>query len=110
MTFEIAALVVLLALGWFWYESIRAREIGIGAVRAFCVREGLQLLDDTVVCRRMRPARNERGHMSVRRVFEFEYSGSGYDRYRGSVTLLGREIELLDLGAHRGNARVSILR
>ena len=101
MTFEIVALGLLSGLGWLWYESIRAREIGMRAVRAFCAREGLQLLDDTVVCRRLSPARTEDGRLSLRRVFEFEYSGSGYDRRHGAFALLGREIEWLDLGAER---------
>lgn len=101
MTFEIGALGLICGLGWLWYESVRAREIGMHAVRAFCAREGLQLLDDTVVCRRLTPARADDGRLSVRRVFEFEYSGSGYDRRSGAFALLGREIEWLDLGADR---------
>jgi len=101
MVFEFWALLALSLTAWFWFEAVRAREIGLAAVRRLCREEGVQLLDDTVLCRRSRLARNDNGRLGVRRVFEFEYSGSGFERYRGSVVVLGREVEMLDISAHR---------
>jgi len=49
----------------------------------------------------MRFARNDKGHMALRRVYDFEYSGSGNDRYRGSVMLLGDDVVMLDVSEHR---------
>ena len=64
-------------------------------------REGVQLLDDTAVLRRVSLARNDDGRATLRRLYEFEYSVTGDDRFRGSVTLFGREVEWLDFSAHR---------
>ena len=97
-------LFVLLALGllvWFWFDSLKAREAGVAAARAACRREGLQFLDETVVGRGLRPVRNDEGRLVLQRAFDFDYSRSGYDRYRGSVVLQGREIVLLDVGVWR---------
>mgnify|MGYP000063988277 CR=1 FL=1 len=99
--FELIALLLLGAGGWYWYDSVRAREAGMRAARASCRREGVQLLDDTVSCRTQRLARDENGRFALRRVYEFEYSGTGNDRYRGSVMLVGQEVVLLDVSAHR---------
>lgn len=98
---EILTALVLGAVVWFWFDSLKAREAGVEAARRACLREGLQFLDETVVGRMMRPTRDERGHLVLRRAFDFEYSQSGDDRYRGAVVLQGREVVLVDLAAHR---------
>ena len=98
---ELVALIVLCLLAWFWLDSIKVREVGIRAARASCAREGVQLLDDTVAIRSLRLARDDAGHVRIRRAYDFEYSGSGDDRQRGSVILLGGEVVLLDLAEHR---------
>jgi uncharacterized protein DUF3301 len=95
---ELLALILLCLLGWFWLDSIRVRELGVQAARSACRREGVQLLDDTVSIRSVRLARDDDGRLSLRRVYDFEYSGSGDDRQRGSVMLLGGEVVLLDVG------------
>lgn len=97
--FEVVALLLLGAAAWFWHDTIRAREAGVKAARSACQRAGVQLLDDTVALRTMRPARDEAGHLTLRRVYEFEFSGSGFDRQPGAVVLLGREVEMLDIAS-----------
>lgn len=97
---EILLLLVLLAGAWFWYDSIKARELALHVARQTCIREGVQLLDETIACRSQRPSRADNGHLQWRRVYDFEYSGSGADRYRGSVMIVGREVALLDVSEH----------
>lgn len=109
MTVSLYEFLSLLALGgvaWFWFDSLKAREQGIAAVRQACAREGVQLLDETVAGAGLRPVRDDEGRMTLQRSYAFEYSGSGYDRFQGSVTLRGREVVLIDLSAHRGHLRV----
>jgi hypothetical protein len=101
LTFETIVFVALGCIAWLWYDTIRAREVGVRAARESCAREGVQLLDDTIAFRSLRLARNDKGHMALRRVYDFEYSGSGNDRYRGSVMLLGDEVVMLDVSEHR---------
>lgn len=99
-TAELFVLILLCLLAWFWLDSIKVRELGVKAARESCLREGVQLLDDTVAFRSLRPARDDNGQVLLQRVYDFEYSGSGNDRYRGSLMLLGREVVMLDVSEH----------
>ena len=80
---------------WLWLDSLKAREIGIKAAKQACAEEELQFLDDTVLIRSLRLARDDDGQLKLRRVYAFEYSDTGDNRRSGSVTLLGQRVELL---------------
>jgi hypothetical protein len=100
VTFEWVALAVLAGVGWFWFDTNRAREAGMRAARDGCRREGVQLLDETVAFRSLRFARDDNGRLALKRVYDFEYSDSGNDRFQGAVMLLGDEVLMLDVSAH----------
>ena len=97
-TLEIVSLLVLGALAWLWYDSLKARDAGVDAARTACAADGLQLLDDTVSIAGLKPARNDDGQLVLRRVYEFEYSDTGDNRRRGSVVLLGQQVMLVNVG------------
>ncbi len=93
--YESIFIFLVAVLIWFWLDSLKAREIGVSAAQGACAEEGLQFLDDTVVGRLRGLARNDAGQLCLRRSFEFEYSDNGDNRRRGSVVLLGHQVELL---------------
>ena len=95
---ETAGLFVLLVAGWFWLDSFKAREAGMRAARAACAAEQLLLLDDTVALGSLRPERDAAGRLRLRRVYDFEYSDTGNNRRRGSVTMLADELVMLYVG------------
>jgi hypothetical protein len=95
---EITIVLLIVGLGWLWYDSMRAREAGIRAVRAACAAEGLQPLDETIAIARMRPRRDRSGQLCWLRVYQFEYSDTGDNRRPGSVHLLGQDVTFLSLG------------
>jgi hypothetical protein len=99
MTFleVVAVLAAAGALALLW-TSLRAREAANAAMRAACRAEGLLFLDDTVALESMRPARDREGRMALRRVYGFEYSDTGDNRRKGSVTMLGSRILAVDMG------------
>ncbi len=88
---SLGTLLVLAAI-WFWYDTIKARDAGINAARQACAGHGVQLLDDTVVLKKLRPGRDDEGRVCLERVFSFEYSDTGDNRRRGSITTLGSEV------------------
>ncbi len=96
--FEITGLLLAAAGVWFWMDSLKAREIGIGEARAACASERLQLLDDTVAVEVIRFARSHEGRLTFRRTYGFEYSDTGNNRRHGYVTLIGREVVALYTG------------
>lgn len=104
-TFELTLLLIMGAAAWFWSDSFRAREAGIEAVRTACAEEGVQLLDETISLIRLGVQRNERGRLSLARVYEFEYTDTGNNRRRGRVHLLGAKVTLLTLGPRLVSSR-----
>jgi hypothetical protein len=98
---EWLVLLMLVSAGWFWYDSMKAREAALDASRATCLRNGLQLLDDTVALAALRPARNATGHVALRRVYVFEFTDTGDNRRQGSVVLIGNRADGVELEPHR---------
>lgn len=87
------ALLMLGLAGWFWYDSMKARESAIAAGKGVCERDRLQFLDETVECVKTRPARNEEGTLVLRRTYRFEFSDNGRNRRSGGLVLLGATVE-----------------
>ena len=99
MTLLIAAILG----GWFWIDSINARDIAVHAGRQAAERYGLQLLDETVAISRLRAARDEMGRLRLKRTYVFEVSDTGADRLPCSLTLLGKRIVAVEIPPHRDN-------
>lgn len=86
-------LAILVGVLIFWRNTLRAREQAIRVRRAACRNQGHQFLDDTVSLARLGVARGTQGWPLLRRTYEFEFSADGFDRFVGSVTLLGPRVE-----------------
>ncbi len=94
-------LVLLGLLVWFWFDSLRAREAALACCRAACRENRLQLLDQTVECISLRPARSAVGRLVLRRTYRFEFSDTGDNRREGRVVMLGADKELLNMEPFR---------
>jgi hypothetical protein len=94
---EIFFLILFVALGCLWWDSMRARETAVAAARTACEAEGLLFLDDTVGIASIKPARNADGRLRLQRAYDFEFSDTGDNRVKGSVVMLGRRVMLLNL-------------
>jgi len=93
------SLLVIAAAGWFWIDSLRARERALEACAHACAERRLQLLDQTVALSRLSLKRNPQGHMRLWRVYVFEYSTDGADRWRGRATLFGPLVASVEIGS-----------
>lgn len=97
---ELVTIGLLAALGWFWYDSMRAREAAIAIGKEVCRRDGVQFLDETVALANLGFARDTMGHLKFRRTYRFEFSDTGNNRLKGSVVMTGTRVELLNLDPH----------
>jgi hypothetical protein len=95
---EIASILLLAVIAWFWLDSLRAREAAVHAAREICKAEGLMLLDDTVSIAGLRPARDDDGNLRLQRAYQFEYSDTGDNRLKGSVVMLGHRMVVFNIG------------
>jgi hypothetical protein len=94
---EFIALLLLALAGWMLWASLRARETAVEASRAACQAEGYLFLDDTVAIESVGATRDDEGQLTIRRVYGFEYSDTGNNRRRASVTVIGRRVVALHL-------------
>jgi hypothetical protein len=93
-------LLLAAAAGWFWHDSMRARERAVRLGRDTCRRENLLFLDDTVALDSISFARGRGGALVLRRSYRFEFSDTGNNRLKGTITLSGRRLELISLEPH----------
>ena len=89
---EAAAIVVIVAGGWLWADSLRARERAVRAGRDACRRYELQFLDETVSFARLRLARDEDGRVRLLRTYTFEFTETGNTRRQGAIVMLGQQL------------------
>lgn len=94
---ELSILALFIAAGWFWMDSLQARDAALDAARRACEAENVQLLDWTVAMNRIRLGRDEEGRARIRRTYAFEFSDTGNNRIGGTLTLLGRQLLAINL-------------
>ncbi len=98
-----ALLLLLGALGYLWFNGVRAREAAVAACRHACSQVQVQFLDQTVRLSGLGLARAPSGSLSLRRHFRFEFSEQGSDRQPGMVVLLaGQPTQVILDGAASG--------
>lgn len=91
---SLLAIFLLLLIGWFWLDSLRAREIALAICKRACEGEDLQLLDQTVALRRLGLSWQAEG-LRLRRVYRFDFSEEGVGRRSGHLVLRGIQLEVL---------------
>ncbi|MFB1487533.1 MULTISPECIES: DUF3301 domain-containing protein [unclassified Thiocapsa] len=94
---NLLAVFFLLLLGWFWLDSMRAREIATEVCKTACKQRNLQFLDQTVAIRRLGLAWRSEG-LRLRRVYRFDFSEEGVGRRNGYLVMRGMTLEDLSFG------------
>lgn len=110
MSWEVVALALLAALGWFWLSSLRVREHALAAGRHACAEAGVQFLDDTVALARIRLARNDLGQLQFARLYRFEFSNTGDNRRRGNIRVLGEHVESVEMDGDWFAGKAQVIR
>jgi hypothetical protein len=95
-------LVAIIAVILFWYESLRVRESVTHMCRQICEKCNLQLLDQTVSLISIRIRRSASGYPFLYRVYQFEVSNNGVDRFSGYVAMSGRLVEAVQIDSNEG--------
>jgi len=71
------------------------------AAKRYCDQEGVQLLDQNVVLRKLSIAPSPNTLLAFRRKYTFEFSSVGDVRYPGHIQLLGQYIENIELSPYK---------
>ncbi len=99
--FNLFLITIVFFVVLFWWNTQGIRQLAYQAARVHCEEHGLQLLDQSVMLKRVRLRRNNAGGLSVLRVFAFEFASTGDERYYGEVSSLGRAPVGVTLDVHR---------
>jgi hypothetical protein len=94
---DILGLLLIATLAWLWLDSLKSREIAVSEARTACNSEGLLLLDDTVAIQRLGMGRDGESGLRIRRVYSFEYSSTGNDRWTGNLVMLGDRVLVVNV-------------
>lgn len=100
---DLTGLLLLAAAGWLWLDSLKAREVAVSIARSACKAESMLLLDDTVAIAKLSLARGDEGQAALRRVYDFEYSDTGNDRWPGTIVMLGSQVIVVNLNLPEPN-------
>ena len=93
-------LTLISALVSFWWRSDSVKSYAISHTLKYCRERNLQLLDQTMVLRGLRPIRTSDGQLRFRRRYHFEFTSTGMIRNKGQVELIGRKVKGIELEAH----------
>lgn len=94
----LAALVIGAALFW---RAQRIRETALRVTRRHCEQENVLLLDQTVGLKRLRLRRDGNGRLRLWRFYEFEFTVTGGERYRGETLVASDRVVRVTLPPHR---------
>lgn len=95
----LTSLVILIA--WYWVKSREVKDRALVSAARYCKDLSLMLLDQTIVLKRQRIARDERGSLCVERTYHFDFSSAGDDRYQGKIVMQGARVASIKLAPHR---------
>lgn len=93
-------IAVFLMLGW---NAQGVKQIALSATKAHCKKMDVLLLDDGIALRGFWIKRNRAGKLCLWRSYDFEFTSTGDERYAGTIILLGRMVEDIQLQPHRLN-------
>lgn len=85
----------------YWFNALKANEIALAAATAHCHAMEVQMLDDYVALNGVLLKVNKAGKVQLQRLFLFEFSSTGLERYNGTVLMLGRRVESIYMDPYR---------
>jgi hypothetical protein len=84
----------------FWWHSDIVKGIALNHAKSQCKRQEVQFLDQSMVLKSLWPIRNQIGSLAFCRIYQFEFSSTGEQRYKGLVTITGRKLDSIEMEPH----------
>ena len=92
--------LIIFAL-WYWWDTLHSKEIARVAGLKACEKVSVQWLDETVELKKQWLRRGGRGYLQICRLYFFEFTSDGSQRYKGRIILLGQKLSELEMDAYR---------
>lgn len=91
---------LLASLAALWWHGQGIKAAALVHVKKYCEHYDIQLLDESLVLRKLWLSRNKEGVVRIQRTYFFEFTSTGEYRYRGTITLLGYKLQGVDAQTH----------
>lgn len=104
MSFTLLQLFILLAclaIAIYFFSELHVREIALKAARQHSDELSVQLLDQSVGIHRVWLKRGRDNRLHIWRNYQFEFTSTGDERYKGHVITLGEQVETVQLQVHK---------
>lgn len=79
---------IFLILLMYWWRIAEQKAFAVNNAKNYCRLRKVQLLDQTLVFKKFRLEKFN-GKRKLCRVYEFDFSHNGVDRYKGEIILNG---------------------
>lgn len=94
------ALTALVCLSW--WHNLKLREYAMLKVVRYCEQHDVQLLDESIALKSLKPRRDQAsGRLVLARRYQFYFTSTGDERYPGTIEMLGRQVKGIELAAHK---------
>ena len=90
-----------MGLFWYWRAADAIKQKAFLAVKRHCKEMDVQLLDDSLALRGFWLKRDAHNNLRWWRSYQFEFSTTGEERYKGLVVTLAGEVQTIQLQPHR---------
>lgn len=102
MSLRSILLTTLVILGViYWLRARDLKQFALQEATRHCAKLDLSLLDESVVLKALKWTRNKQGRKCLARVYEFEFTVNGQERYMGEISLVRRSVLHIKLPPHR---------
>jgi hypothetical protein len=98
---EIFVIMLFTVLFLYWQSAQKVKEIALVATQRHCHDMGLQMLDGYIAHAGISLKKDRAGKLHIVRVYHFEFSATGAERYNARIVMQGRRVESIQLEPHR---------
>jgi hypothetical protein len=87
--YDLITIFFFILLILYWWRISGQKNHALNKARQHCKNSSLQLLDQTLMFIKHRIETDGRGKKYLCRVYEFDFSTDGEERYKGEIMLAG---------------------
>ncbi|MBU2862872.1 DUF3301 domain-containing protein [Reinekea marina] len=97
---DILWLSILITVVAVWWQGQGVKSFALRQVKKYCDENNIQLLDESLIIKRLWLARGATGSVQLKRTFQFEFTSTGEHRYLGFIVLIGWKVVQLESQPH----------
>ncbi|PCJ40914.1 MAG: hypothetical protein COA71_09955 [SAR86 cluster bacterium] len=87
--YDVIIFFIFILLVMYWWRISEQKTFAIRHAKKYCQERNVQLLDQTLLFKGMRLEKSHNKRRKLCRVYEFDFSSNGEDRFKGQIILSG---------------------